>query len=252
MDANLNEIATSWTVIRAAAAGPPEAAQAALETLLVRYDRAIRQYLLGALHDPDAADEVYQDFACRLLNGAFRKADPSRGRFRDLLRTSLIRMVTDHHRDRQRTAAANLPDQPIADPRHPELDTEKQFLEIWLCDLMQRAWDGLATVEARTEQPLHTVLRIRIEQPNLDSAGLAEAIERQTGQPVDVPRVRKLLHTARQRFIRDFVREVELTLDDPTDDDLEEELQSLGMLERCRDHLRKRRDHRRPSSPPPA
>ena len=39
---------------------------------------AAYRYLLGAVHDPDAADDLCQDFAVRFLRGDFRRADPGR------------------------------------------------------------------------------------------------------------------------------------------------------------------------------
>ncbi|MFO0958143.1 MAG: hypothetical protein U0800_12065 [Isosphaeraceae bacterium] len=248
MDPNLNDIPTCWSDIRMAHEGPPELARAAMQALLARYDRAIRRYLLGALRDPDAAEEVYQIFAYRLLNGAFRHADPARGRFRDLLRTALSRMVTDFYRERDRALPADFSARSVADPRGPELDDEKRFLEIWLWDLMGRAWEHLAEAEARTRQPLHSVLRIRVERPELDSAGLARALRDRSGLEYGLPQVRKLLYNARKQFIAEFVGEVEQTLVNPTYDEIEGELQALGMLNRCRDHLRDRRDRARPGS----
>src|SRR5580704_6272673 len=66
--------------------------EAAMELLLAQYQVAIRSYLLGALQDLDAADEVYQDFAVKLVRGDFQNVDPARGRFRDLIKTALINL----------------------------------------------------------------------------------------------------------------------------------------------------------------
>jgi hypothetical protein len=47
------------------------------------YHRAVHRYLLGALRDEDAAEELFQEFALRFVRGDFRWADRGRGRFRD-------------------------------------------------------------------------------------------------------------------------------------------------------------------------
>lgn len=241
MDSNLNEIPTCWTDIRLANEGSPEQARIALEILLKRYEQAIRRYLLGAMRDVDAADEVYQNFATRLISGGFRCADPARGRFRDLVRTSLARMVTDYHRARQRSTPADHLARPVADLREPDDEDDQRFQEVWLWNFLERAWDRLAQYENQTRKPLHAILRIRTEQPRLNSAGLAAALGERLGQTFTVVAARRLLHDARIRYVAGFVIEVEQSLDNPTADELESELQWLGMLDRCRDYLRNRR-----------
>ena len=60
-----------------------------------------RAYLGRALGDPEAADEVFQEFALRLLRGDLRRADPERGRFRDLVKTAVFHLIVDHRRRQQ-------------------------------------------------------------------------------------------------------------------------------------------------------
>src|SRR5579859_6464605 len=93
----LNLIATLWTVVRQAHADAGDAARAAREALLTRYGGAISRYLLGVLRDPDAAEELAQEFAYRFLHGDLRGADPGRGRFRDYVKGVLFHLVADYH-----------------------------------------------------------------------------------------------------------------------------------------------------------
>ena len=65
----LNQIATLWSVVRLAHNDPGEAGRAARAALLERYSGAIHRYLLGALRNSDAADELAQEFAYRFLHG---------------------------------------------------------------------------------------------------------------------------------------------------------------------------------------
>ena len=57
-----------------------------------RYGPAVRRYLRAAV-PADAADELAQQFFVDLLAGKYRHAEPTRGRFRDYLKTSLFRRV---------------------------------------------------------------------------------------------------------------------------------------------------------------
>jgi RNA polymerase sigma-70 factor (ECF subfamily) len=74
---------------------------AAQRVVLLRYYQPIFRYLRAMVRDDDTAEELTHEFAVRFLRGDFRRADPSRGRFRDLLKRSLRHLVIDHWR-RQR------------------------------------------------------------------------------------------------------------------------------------------------------
>src|SRR5262249_42324166 len=64
--------------------------------------------LRAMVRDDDAAEELTQEFAVRFLRGDFRQADPSRGRFRDLLKRALRHLAIDYWR-RQRAEKERLP-----------------------------------------------------------------------------------------------------------------------------------------------
>ena len=107
-DCSLNEIETFWSDVSQAHSGEPEAAHAAQARLMLRYIGAIRRFLLALTRDPEVADELTQEFALRALLGSFKGADPSRGRFRDLVRTAVRNLVHDYHR-RTKTRPVTLP-----------------------------------------------------------------------------------------------------------------------------------------------
>src|SRR5258708_2380538 len=97
---------TLWTLVCKAHQGPDKDGQQARAALLERYRGAVHRYLLGALRDADAADELAQEFALKFLRGEFRNADPERGRFRSFLKTALVRLVIDFHRRRKQQPLA--------------------------------------------------------------------------------------------------------------------------------------------------
>ena len=111
----LAHLSTRWTWLNMAHSGPPAAARSAVGWLVERYRPAAVRYLRGAVRDPDAAEDLFQEFTVRLTRGDFRSADPGRGRFRDFLRTALARLAADHYRGAARRPAQG----PVPDPADP-------------------------------------------------------------------------------------------------------------------------------------
>jgi RNA polymerase sigma-70 factor (ECF subfamily) len=211
--------------------------------MLRRYSPAIYRYLLGALRDPDAADELFQEFALRFVRGDFHRADERRGRFRDFLKTALFHLVVDAQRRRKRPpdprASGDHGPEPAVDapPDADEAEAERQFLQVWRSELLARAWDGLAEHERRTGQPLHAVLRLRSDHPDLRSPALAERLGARLGRAVSAVWFRKKLCQAREAYTDFLLDAVARSLTNPTRDDLEQELIDLGLLTHCREAL---------------
>jgi RNA polymerase sigma factor (sigma-70 family) len=231
---HLSRISTLWTIVAHAKGGPAEAAGAAQQELIRRYHRAVYRYLLGALRDADAADELAQEFALRFLRGDFRGADPQRGRFRDFLKGVLAHLVADYYR-RQRTVAKRLPANgaELADSSGGPGEHDRKFEEDWRDELLARTWDALAEFEKETETPFHTVMQFRIQHPELRSSQMAEQLSVQLRQPITAAWVRQILHRGREKFAELLLAEVADTLHDPTMLQLEEELTDLGLLFYC-------------------
>jgi RNA polymerase sigma-70 factor (ECF subfamily) len=241
----LSQMATLWSLVRRAHGGAEEAA-AARQRLLEQYREPVYRYLRGALRDACAAEELAQEFALRFLRGDFRRADPGRGRFRAYVKTALYRLVVDYQRRQHGQPvvlsddlADNLADSsPIGPDRH---DSAEAFLSGWREELLAAAWDGLARVEEQTGCPVHTVLRFRVEHPDLPSALLAERLSARLGKSLSAAATRQALYRAREKFSDLLLGEVAQTLEEPTPDRLAEELMELGLLEYCRPALERLR-----------
>ena len=137
LDQRLSRVSTMWTMVLEAHGGEADSAAAALAELAQRYSGVVYRYLLGAVRDPDAAAELSQEFALRILRGAFHRADPSRGRFRDYLKTALIHLVDDYHtaqRSRPRPLRHDVP----AGSAGEIPDTDPDFLANWRAELLER------------------------------------------------------------------------------------------------------------------
>src|SRR5262249_31736613 len=137
---------------------------------------AIYRYLLGAVRDPEMADELFQEFALRFVRGDFRRAEESRGRFRDFVKTALINLVINHRRKQARSKvfAAETPEAFAAPPEADRSDEE--FVASWRQALLDTAWKALADVQRQKGPPFYDVLRLRFEQPELPAVDMAREL----------------------------------------------------------------------------
>jgi RNA polymerase sigma-70 factor (ECF subfamily) len=242
LDRHLSQMSTAWTHLRRAHDGPEGDVAAARGEVLQHYGPSIYRYLLGATRDRDAADELYQELALRVLRGDFRHADPNRGRFRDYLKTSLFHLVSQWRRGNHSLSLPVDVPEPTKEPPAPVEDDD--FLRIWREELMQRTWTALKERESLSGQPLYTVLRFRTDHPELNSQGTAEVLSQHFGRRLSAEWVRKWLHHARQVFADLLVEDVARSLSDPSPEALEEELGDLRLLDHCRETIKTYRQRR--------
>lgn len=244
-DANdhLSRIQTLWSVVRRAHGGQTDV-QPAQQMLLDRYGGAVRRYALAALRDEDAADEVFQEFALKFVRGDFGAADPERGRFRAFVKTVVYRLIVDHERRQKKRRQesplhSNVPE-PAATGGESGGD-DALFRSSWRDELLARCWQRLAEQEQQDGAPHYTVLRYRVDHPDLRSPELAEGLSRQLGKPIQAGAVRVQLHRAREAFADLLLEEITDSLTDGGLDEAEQELIELDLLEYCRPALDKRR-----------
>jgi RNA polymerase sigma-70 factor (ECF subfamily) len=242
----LSRIKTRWSALFRAHKGEGEAAHQAQCELLSRYYGAVYRYLLGTLRDPAAAEELTQDFAEKFLRGVFAGADPTKGRFRDFLKTALRHLACKHWEKQKRDRERGLlqlgnTDGDVAGPEADPAAADPAFLEAWRAELFARAYEGLKRVEADTGTPCYTALRLKTANPDLPATQLAESLSAQLHKPVSEENARQILKRARTRFADLLLDEVEATLKEPGPDALAEELSELGLLGYCRSALDRRR-----------
>ena len=234
----ITEISTAWTLLFQAHEGPQEQVREARRQILLRYSRPVHRYLLAATRDEHAADELYQEFALRLVRGDFQRAHPDRGRFREFLKTALYHLLVDYWRAQRRRperldeADSVLVAQP---PAAEQLDAE--FVDGWREELLTRAWECLAAEERRTGQPYYTVLQLRAAEPENTAAQLAERLSAQLAKQVNEAWVRKNLQRAREKFSSLLVANVAQGLNSASPDAIADELEEVGLLELCRPAL---------------
>jgi RNA polymerase sigma-70 factor (ECF subfamily) len=239
-DPPLNEIETLWSDIRRAHQGEGEAHDARAR-LVIRYIGAVRRYIAWVLRDQDAAAELAQEFAVRVLRGDFRRADPSRGRFRDFVRAAALNLVHDYHRRRKvrPSTGSDDPPEPVA-PTVPSDEPDAEFLRSWRMALFSRAMAALAAYQERTGRPYHDVLNLRISHPQVTSTEMEALYSARSGKPVSDVWIRQNLRRARGCLADLLLDEVAASLGDASFEALEQELITLDMLGYCHDSLRRR------------
>ena len=237
---HLSRIETLWSVVRTAHGEEIDAAMAAREQLFERYNGAVRRYLLAALRNEDAADEVFQEFSLRFVRGDFGNVDPSKGRFRSFLKTVVYHLLIDHQRKKKRGKREQ------AFAHEPEVETDdalpaddEAFISNWRDGLLERVWNALRLEEEASGKPHHTLLQLRVENAELGSTELASVLSEKLGREVKPGNTRVMLHRARDRFGELLLGEVAETLDSATPEALEEELIDLNLFHYCKHLLRK-------------
>ena len=232
----LNLLATSPTLVREALHGPDAERRRAQGKLLERYGGAVRRYLQASTSDPEAADELFQEFALRLCQGNLSGFDPERGRFRDYVKGVLLHLVLNYHGQRRKQPQPLPAEHPGAAVDPPSLlDVERAFLANWRDELLARAWNLLA----QSDPTFYSVLRFRADHPEMPSAQIATELAAQLGRPLTSAGVRQTLRRARDSFSQLLVEEVRQSLASPSPVQLEQELSQLGLLEYCDAALQK-------------
>src|SRR6516165_2535028 len=127
----LSHITTMWTVVfQAHQASDTQVVTSAQRVLMQRYSGAVYRYLLAAVRDTDAADELSQEFALSFIRGDFKRVDPERGRFRDYVKTVLFHLVSTYQRKKQKLPRAMSPEfpEPASRESSETLESDKEFL----------------------------------------------------------------------------------------------------------------------------
>jgi RNA polymerase sigma-70 factor (ECF subfamily) len=236
-EAHLSQMSTVWTMVYQANSGKPDQVSEAVGKLMLKYAGAVHRYLLKILRDPEIAAELEQDFAVRFLRGDFRHCDPSRGRFRDYVKRALQNLVNDYYRRRRPSISTDsIFTEPVIEDTPPTFEAE--FIESWKKDLLERAWRVLLDLEKKTNLPYYTVLKLRVDFPDLRSHHLAEKLSSTSGRTVTPGAFRQAVQRARLKYVGFLIEEVKASLQDPSPDHVEEELGDLGLLEFCRSYLK--------------
>ncbi len=155
---------TQWSQVLAAQQGSTRQSRAALESLCSAYWYPLYAYVRRHGYDPEDACDLTQGFFEHLLEtDLLQIADPSRGKFRSFLLTSLKNFLA-HERERAGALKRGGGETPIsldadqaetrfnlepADERTPEVLYERQ----WAITLMERAMTALRKAAEENGDP---------------------------------------------------------------------------------------------------
>ena len=229
LDSRLSKIDTLWSVVRNANASSYRDSQNAQQQLWNRYSGAARRYLGSALRDQEAIDEVMQELALKIVRKDFRNADPEKGSFRVFMKTVLFRMVADYRRKqaRSRERVSNSNESDVAE------QPDTNFSQPWREELLTLAWVQLEELEQETGSPWYTVLRAKIDHPELKTPELAALATSKIGKAISESNYRVLVHRAREKYSDLLLEQVAHTLESSDPRLLEEELAELELLQFC-------------------
>lgn len=244
-DDRLSRMDTLWSLVREAHKDPRGTGARFLGQLLERYRRPAQQYLLGALRDEAAAEELLQDFSLRFLRGDFWRADPANGRFRNFVKKALCNLVANHRKQQRaqaRRQVSGIPADVGSDDGNPaqlaEVALDQALLDQWRGYLLEHAKEQLRQVEAKSKVPYFAALQMRVRERRPTYAEIAAELNAaQPEKPYNEAGIRKIVERAREKFANALLTEVSRSLPLPTKSDIEDEVAQLRLLPYVQTHL---------------
>lgn len=230
-----NFVTTRWSLILTSAdlEGDAQRAHQALSELCRLYWRPIFSFICRRGHSAEDAQDLTQDFFVMILEGNWlRHADPTRGRFRSLLFTSLRNFLNDaaekrHTRKRGGDVQFVSWDEWMAEAPS-QLTASAQALQSWPAErLFDLRWAATVVEQAlrRLREECESQGRLRAFETLRPCLGAErDDVSYSTlSQTLGVPEatVKRLVHRLRQRY-RSLLRdEVAKTVADPEEVDNE-------------------------------
>jgi RNA polymerase sigma-70 factor (ECF subfamily) len=235
---HLSRIETIWSMVHNANGSKSRGAEAQTQ-LFERYGMAVKRYLLASMRNEDAAAEVFQEFALRLIRGDFRNANSDKGKFRSMIKTALYRLMIDYYRRNQKQkklgSGVECEDFAVANESESGFDS---FTLSWRESLLDESWNRLEQLELTTGKPYFTVLRARVDQPRSTTLQLLDSLVQNGASFASESAFRVFLHRSRKRFAAILLQQVVESLNEPTDEEIELELIELGLHHFCKPAMR--------------
>lgn len=226
----LGTTATDWALLNLAHAAIPHDARDVWTRVFSRYEEPIRRSLGRLVRNPDIADELNQEFWVRFLRGDFSHATPTRGRFRNLIKTVLIHLVADHFRRVRR----EVPESVLGEGGLSLVARiANHHADDWRQELIERAMAALHREAVQSRQICPEAIAVELAKPGANSPEKAIDLGERIRRDISPENYRQILHRTRTRFAELLVEEVRLSLTDPTAETVREELAELDLLRYC-------------------
>lgn len=224
---------THWSVVLAAGEGETEPSRRALETLCAAYWYPIYSYVRRKGYNPEEAQDLTQEFFSQLIaRDHFRLADPSKGKFRGFLLSTLdyflAREWNRAHRQKRggQFTFISMDQQPPEERYQLEPadhdSPERKFLRQWALTVLKQAMNALQSeCEANGKAALFREAKSLIsgERDGAAYAQISRILEMGEGA------VRVAVHRLRQRYGELLRREIAQTV--AGESEVEEELRYL-------------------------
>jgi len=199
-----------------------------------RYLPAVYTFLRMLLRDAGETDEVAQQFAVRVMERSFRGYSPSRGRFRDYLKTTLRNMVNDHWRGvqrRRRFAGESVDAAAVEVPEPSELDLALEPGEEQLEGLLERTFARLREIKQSARPTYYEVLDYVARHPDQSSdvAAASLSLELTLAKPINSAALRQTLKRARDKFRELLLEELMVPAGPRQAEIVRERLELLGI-----------------------
>ena len=231
--ASLGTTPTDWALLNLAHASIPRDARDVWTRVFSHYDEPIRRSLRRLVRNPDVADDLNQEFWMRFLRGDFSGATPTRGRFRNLIKTVLIHLVADYYR----RGGKEVPASALGDGFTLVARIANHHADDWRQELIERALAALSRETGQSKQVVPEALELEQDAAAAKSAEKAARLAERIGRDVSPENYRQILHRTRTRFAELIVDEVRHSLTDPTPETIREELAELDLLRYCGDTI---------------
>jgi DNA-directed RNA polymerase specialized sigma24 family protein len=226
---------TRWSLVVRAGSVPGAAAREALETLCRAYWFPIYAFIRRQGPDAEEARDLAQAYFARLLEKhVLASADPKKGRFRSFLRTDCGFFLADQ-RDRDRTLkrgsgrpilsidSLESEDRYLREPVD-RLDPERLFDRAWCLTLLQRVLEQVKTEYAASGR---AILFERLQfvliggGPPVPYTTIADELDTTVGA------IQAAIQRLRHRYRTRLRAEIAATLDDPSDENVNDEIRGL-------------------------
>jgi len=224
---------TQWSWLRRASAGDEAARQRWLSEFLGRYQAALHRFLVfGMRIDPDLAQDILQEFfvAKIMTHNLPAAADPTRGKFRNLLIKALRNHTLSELRRVKEQAEREEPTDDLSEFASPQVSLDEMLQSLWAQQVLCAA---VAAFEqdclARQRADLWQVFRLRLADPALHGAAPVRYEELIETLQIETPRQAINLLTTAVRAFRRHLETVVASYAVPGAD-IEEEFRELRRI----------------------
>ena len=233
-DASPQFPATKWTVV--VRAGSPETGlmrRRAIEDICRAYWFPLYAFARGRGASPEDAEDLTQSFFAAVLQTEFfAKAEPERGKLRTYLLTAFTRHLANACRDRNRLkrgGGQTILSIELSDAEQRLMgdggrSIESLYDKHWALALVDAAMAGLEKDCAARGKSRHFELLRPLLEGEADDGTYQTAAE---ALRLSITAARMEVYRMRQRYRTELRRAIADTLEDPSPEDVEEELREL-------------------------